>query len=353
MYEKNLELTCRIEIQESKNTFKRLKENDIKMLSATLDALLIHEPFAVAFQEQNRDKLYEFAGPLFDELKIKYGITHFYFIYPPPSNKCFLRVHKRDFYNDVITRITFAKSVKSASFGTGIELGKTAFALRVVHPFYYNKQLIGYLELGQEIDYFLEAMKSQSGNEYGLLVLKNKIDENKWASVREKKNLHNNWNDMKTSVLIAATTKNESLIDCDGDILNVPDNGLVLQTIRKDDKTFVRGIFPIYDAGNNKIGAIFVLRNITELYNIMRNAQMKIGLFVIIFAILVAIIMLALMHKFIFKRLESITIKITKLVGGDYTTPINQQINDEVGRFESLLEQFRQIFINMLDRKTK
>ena len=154
MHARSLDEVSARSLEHSIEDFNHLKESDIQKLSATMEALLVDKDIKNIYLEGDREKLYSHTFPFFEKIKEQYGITHWYFINPEPDSTCFLRVHNFDIFDDEIKRSTYVNSVKDKDFGTGIELGKTAFALRVVHPYYDGDgELIGYMELGEEIDH--------------------------------------------------------------------------------------------------------------------------------------------------------------------------------------------------------
>ena len=332
----------------SRHAFNNLKQNDTDKLSATLQVLLEDSKYQEAFINGDKAALYNLALPLFTGLKADFGITHWYFLNNSKDGTCFLRVHNRAKNGDKITRFTYQNSIKSGSFASGIELGKTAFALRVVHPYRINGKIAGYMELGEEIDHFFDIMKKETGNEYGLLVEKKYLDKSKWASVRKTKNLTDNWDEFSSKVLINSTTPDEQLLKYNGKITDVDDEGVVLEEIGKNGKNYVRGIFPLYDAGDRKVGAVFVLQDVTDIYTRIMAAQTQVVVTVLIIMVLISLIIIFMTNSLIFKRLEHITVVATKVVGGDFESKIHVSSNDEIGRFESLFEKFRVVFVNTL-----
>lgn len=346
-YKNNIRVVSEQAVKMSEESFKNLEKNDTNMLSATLLSLLENEAFKKAFIARDKDTLYKQTAPLFKEFREKYGITHWYFLNPEPDSTCFLRVHKPTQSGDIIKRATYVGSVKSKQITSGKELGKTAFALRVVHPYYDKGKLIGYLELGEEIDHFLEIMKKQTGNEYGLLIKKEYLDAKEWAAMSNSKGVKNNWNDYKDVVLVDKTTDDIHIIDYEGDLAKIPEGGAVLEDIKKDDKVFVRGIFPLYDAKDRKVGGVFVLRDITPLYNDLKGMQNKAVIFIVALTVILSVVIIGMFNSLIIKRLTNMIEIATRVVGGDYKTQIVPSADDEIGKFESLFEQFRTVFVSL------
>jgi HAMP domain-containing protein len=342
-------------VSRSQRTFMNLINNDTRVLSSTLMALLNNTEIAAAFKTGDREKLYARTAPLFQNLKTKHGITHWYFIHSEDAaldkaRRCFLRVHDTTITGDEIKRFTYLKAVEEKEVSSGIELGKTAFALRVVSPYYSNGKLIGYMELGEEIDHVFNQMKTQSKTEYGLLVRKQYLNRDDWKSVRIAKGLDDSWDNMSTSVLISSTTSDEHLIDFTGSLTDVPDGGKLLEQVSKGNNHYVRGIFPLYDAGNRKVGGIFVLCNITPQYERIQKTRVYTVALSIIITLLVTIIILAMVQRMVIRRLRIMTDKATRVAGGDFHAKIEKFQDDEIGEFETLFEQFRVIFVTLLEK---
>jgi len=252
-------------LENAKKTFKNLINSDTKMLSSILDALLVNDKIEEAFQERDREKLYNITAPFYEKLKENYGITHLNFINSEPSSTTFLRVHKPEIFGDIVKRPLYIKAVENKDLEEGVEVGKTAFVLRVVSPYYSkNGDLIGYIEIGQDINHFFKFMKEESGNDFSLFVLKKYLDKEDWTSVRKVKGLRNNWDDMEDYVNVLETSE----IPFSGNIGldNLTSKGLYLGVMKIGNSRYSKSIFPIYDIENQAIGEIFVLTNIDSYF---------------------------------------------------------------------------------------
>jgi hypothetical protein len=143
-----------------------LERAEVEKLSAALEVLAADPALAEAFARRDRPRLLRLASPIFGALRDRHGVTHWYFHEPEPARTCFLRVHAPSLHGDLIERPTFAQAVARQAEASGKELGRTAFALRVVRPWARGGKLLGYLELGEEIDAFLERLRRQTGDEF-------------------------------------------------------------------------------------------------------------------------------------------------------------------------------------------
>jgi signal transduction histidine kinase len=312
----NIELITKTSIKTSRKAFLDLEKNIVNMLSATLKSLLVNDSIAAQFFARDREALYRVCCPLFKDLKNQNRITHWYFLNPEPVKTCFLRIHSPHLYDDLITRTTFDTCIKTKSLAVGTDMGKTALALRAVQPFYYKNQLIGYMELGIQVEDFLEMLKEQTGNEYCLLLKKKYLDRDKWASITTEKALRNNWDDMKHLLHVYSTWQCNYLdrfIKALEDIEHIPDEGVVLEKISRDDTHFIRGIFPFYDAAGQKIGGVLSLKEMTPMVKAMETQKNEILLMLLGYMSLITFFMI-FFHKRAEKELRQYRGRLEEMV---------------------------------------
>jgi signal transduction histidine kinase len=253
------------EIRLSKQSFYDLENKEIDFLKSRLTQFMANDTYKQVFLQGDRERLCELSLPLFQENKEKYGFTHFY--YESLNDTIFLRVHQPSNYGDPLRRTTYLEAKQSGSWGAGIDLGKTAFALRVVSPYYYQGTLIGYVEFGKEINHLISSMKGQSSKDYGIVVSKKYISSEEWSTLRKNKNLRDNYEDLKDYVLIDTTREDEFVFSesClpSISIASISDEGNFIQECEIGDKTYALGGFALYDAADQKVGSVMVVQDIT------------------------------------------------------------------------------------------
>ncbi|MCX9011590.1 MAG: HAMP domain-containing protein [Candidatus Methanoperedens sp.] len=343
--EKNQHTVSDDAIMTSKEMFYNIEDNDVKMLSSTLEALLVNKELKEIYLKKNRDGLYNYSAPLFNTLKTEFGITHFYVHLPNGTN--FIRIHSKSQFGDKITRKTFEKSVQSNGFGTGLELGKTAFALRVVHPYYNGSELIGYIELGEEIDHFLKVMKKQTGNEFGIFIKKEYIKHEDWKSMMDNKGLRDNYDDLKNYVAIDTTTDTISSFAARSEdkLSSVPDEGDTLDKFQTGSSTYVTGGFPLYDAGGKAVGTVVVVKDVTLLENAARESTWFVLVISIVSAVAISLVVVLLVNRYILKPLDNIVEATTRVAGGDFSAEVKAQSDDEIGDLAVMIEGFKRILV--------
>lgn len=156
---------------------------DASALQVILHALSDDETLSNALKQGNRGELLQHATPLFEDIRRTFNITHFYFTGTDRVN--LLRVHAPLRYGDVIDRITMLQAESSGLPTYGVELGPLGtFTLRVVTPWYdlQTNELIGYVELGMEVDQVITKLQSFFDVQVFTVVKKEFLDRDSWES---------------------------------------------------------------------------------------------------------------------------------------------------------------------------
>jgi diguanylate cyclase (GGDEF)-like protein/PAS domain S-box-containing protein len=138
-------------------SFKNSINKDVELLNGLIDLIKLNKEIQQAWLNKDRKLLTSLLEPTFNHLKSEHNITHFYFHNKDKIN--FLRLHRINQQGDLIKRYTLQKAQQSGLPYSGLEFGeKGLFVLRVVHPWYINGELVGYIELGEEINHIVEKI---------------------------------------------------------------------------------------------------------------------------------------------------------------------------------------------------
>ncbi len=206
----------------------------------------------------------------FERILIDQRITHFYFI--DLDRTCFLRVHKPEFSGDVIQRSTLDRSQMNQAPASGFELGPLGtLTLRVVHPWWINGEITGYIELGVEIENVAPKLKSMTGSDLIFTIDKKNLDRTRWEDGMKMIGRAGQWDRFSHFVVISQTLPDiPSVLDRyigqrKGDRANP------IFDIAHGSRRFGGGFVPLMDAGNKVIGDIIVLKDITEEANVLRS----------------------------------------------------------------------------------
>ncbi len=270
-------------LREASGLFAALERVEVQKMSALLDDVRGRPDLREAFLAGDRARLLALAGPVFERVRARDAvITHLYFI--EPSRTCFLRVHRPDLYGDRIERMTLARAAESGNTSSGMELGQTAYALRVVRPWFDGPRLIGFVEMAEEIGHFLVRMKQETGYEFGLLAKKKYLDEKTWYRVIPGG--RDTWKARPDVVVVDSTSYGEGLIDFHGDIDAIPETGQALEETLRDGRALIRGIFPVRDAADRRVGALLVQQDFTRMHAALERGRISFTATVILSSVL-------------------------------------------------------------------
>jgi HAMP domain-containing protein len=329
--------------------FTILESREISKMTAVSESLIVNPLVRDAFVARDRALLMKTTEPLYSKFKSQ-GITNWSFYTPEPDAVFFLRLHNLGKFGDVsMKRFMVDEVARTHSMVAGNELARAGFAVRILRPIYDARgKETGYLEFGEELGQFIHAMKSQTGDDYGLLLSKKFMDRQAWADSNAVWKRRDNWDDNPDFVVADKTTATESIMRFQGNLAAVPDRGQALERFREANSVLVRGLFPIHDAAGNTVGAMFVVRDISAVYAAMRHTQNILVLLTVVSLTVGILLVLTLLNRLVFRRLQHIIKIATRVVGGDYESEIQVGSNDEVGQFEQLFEQFRRVFVDLL-----
>jgi PAS domain S-box-containing protein len=169
---------------------------------AALQEVVLYEPdLRKALAAQDRERLLADWQPLFERLRRQHGVTHFYFHRPDRVN--LLRVHKPEKHGDLIDRFTAREAERTGRRSSGIELGPLGtFTLRVVRPVFDGDQLVGYLELGKEIEDALAEIHREHDVELAVCIDKTALDRAQWEAGMQMLGRDAQWGRYPDRVLI-------------------------------------------------------------------------------------------------------------------------------------------------------
>ena len=118
--------------------------------------------------------------PVFETLRAQGNVTHFSFL--DAQRVMVLRVHRPEDRGDVNAYFTALEAERTGTASAGLELGARLLTLRVVQPIFDNGTLIGYLELGKEIEDVLSSLASRSDSHLMVVIDKDRLDRTQWET---------------------------------------------------------------------------------------------------------------------------------------------------------------------------
>jgi len=230
--------------------YKDSIRSDAHALQAVMDTLKRDPVLKTALAKRDRQQLLAHSTTLFDDLKRDFAISHLYFSDPARVN--LLRAHAPNRFGDRIDRFTTLAAEKNGKTSFGVELGALGtFTLRLVTPWYdeTTHRLIGYVEIGIEIDRVLQHMRDFFGVEVFVLIDKKYLDRKQWEDGMSALGRIPDWDRFPTVVL--GSQSGQIVPPMLADRLTSGDlgNSSPILEATQDKTSYRMAILPLQDAG--------------------------------------------------------------------------------------------------------
>ncbi|MFO7534390.1 MAG: response regulator [Kiritimatiellia bacterium] len=252
---------------------------DSKEISSDLRAALKHQasglnaaarPIAAdavtrkALREGDADRLLTAWQPLFETLHRESRLTHFCFF--DTNRICLLRIHKPEKRGDRIDRFTTLEAERTGRTSSGLELEPLGtFTLRVVQPVFDEERLVGYVELGKDIEDVLQSMRIRSGIQLTLVIRKKYLNRQDWEAGMRLLGRELEWERLPRSVVTYAPQSrlSDSVASWIDPGTGEQSHGETERELASDGKNWRVSQIPMEDASGKTVGDLLVLRDIT------------------------------------------------------------------------------------------
>jgi uncharacterized membrane protein YciS (DUF1049 family) len=142
-------------------------------------------------------------------------------------------------------------------------------------------------------------------------------------------------------VVVDTTAFSEGVADLPIDVAALPDDGVALGEVVRDDRAYMRGIFPLRDAGGRKVGALFVLHDFSAEHGAARAATLRSFMVLVGLGALLALLLAAILHYAVFARLRRLERRLQREADERRLPPgrVVELTDDEIARLEVLLRR--------------
>jgi len=213
-----------------------------------------------AWADRDRQALFAAAWPVYQQISREGRVSHFHFFTPDRTN--FLRVHSPQRYGDRIDRHTLDEAFTTQDLAWGVELGESGqFVLRVVKPWLVDGELVGYIELGENIEHLTRRVKRTTGADLVVVIDKRYLEYKAWSEMQEQLGSRMDWNQFPDKLIIDKTFAElpKQLLQQIG--RGIEENTSV--TISDEEQIYDASVLPAVDARKQLLGNIWILLNIT------------------------------------------------------------------------------------------
>ena len=278
----------------AKKGLQHTLENQIKLMES-LENDLVNDPLLYkALKEKDRKQLLDYYETLNQHYKSIHSITHFYFHLPDRSN--LVRLHQPQRFGDIISRHTLLEAERTRKLSAGLELGSFGtFTLRVVKPVFAQGELIGYVELGKEIEDILSNVQQHHKVELALLVPKNYLDKEAWEKGMIMLHRAHNWDAYKDFAI--SYSSNEELTHSLVKLVNTNQKTELISEVDLQDKSWRVILSPLYDAQDEAVARLMILSDISDTRAILHRIMLYMAIGVTILTLLLFWFLYLLLRK--------------------------------------------------------
>jgi diguanylate cyclase (GGDEF)-like protein/PAS domain S-box-containing protein len=258
-------------------------ETDVNMILPIMEMIQDNEKIREAFARRDHKALLQLTTPLYEHLSQKHHITHFYFTNPDRIN--LLRVHNPPRYGDEINRHTTLEAERTGQLSYGLELGTVGtFTLRVVMPWYHQGKLLGYLELGEEIDHIVTKLRNLLKLDIYVFIRKNLLDAPKVAEMTQVLGRNFSWERYPDYLLVSAPEVEAAIPPKLENILNGNASIAFNQQIdvTAPEEHYKATFLPLLDIKDEQVGMLLLLDSTDHWYQIGKKTLAVSGLVLII-----------------------------------------------------------------------
>ncbi|MEI8243605.1 MAG: ATP-binding protein [bacterium] len=264
-------------LNQQRESMEQMTRKDLTDVSGTLATLITEQSQSLnilgqsllrdagvrqALQGGDRERLLADYLPLYQALQADNLLSHIYFV--GTNRVCLLRIHQPERFGDRIDRFTMRDAAHTGRTSAGIELGPLGtFTLRSVQPVRDGDRIIGYLELGKELEDAMSSLHQKSGIEVALEIRKTALKRSDWEAGMKMLGRGADWDRYADHVLIYSSLP--SLPDeCTPFVTHAGQNR------NHDTASLTFGgqawrimASPLVDVSGASVGRLIVLRNVT------------------------------------------------------------------------------------------
>jgi signal transduction histidine kinase len=268
-----------------------------------------------------------------------------YFI--EPDGAVFLRVHKPEQFGDRLTRATYTRAAEAGKAACGLEMGRNFFSLRCVTPVTFQGEMVGFIEVAEEIDHIFDQMKAATGNDISLLLTGDFLKSHAVEFPTEKTGDFSILYPTDKTVALQLAVKFN-------DTMQKSLQEYIVSFVDLHGAKYAIGVGPVRDAYGVTAGILLSHRDISHLYSAMwKGIITSISAFAAIFLACTALLYLSLRKRLIlFSALRNHIQSVTRT--WDLTKPLEDDTHDEIGElvgdFKLMQEEIRKLKDNLEQR---
>ncbi|MDH4331551.1 MAG: ATP-binding protein [Desulfobulbaceae bacterium] len=266
-HRQQLEATVKRQATDVYNSLSNSIAQQTLGLVAAIQPIAGDSCFRKALLQGDVEHLLAETRPMFEMMRQKANLTHFYFL--DANRNCLLRVHKPEKSGDRIDRFTALEAERTGKISTGIEIGPLGtLTLRVVQPVFDGSTLVGYVELGKEIEDVLQMQYATSGSHLAVIIHKKELNRQSWEEHIRSLGREPDWDRLADIVVIYSSQGRlpdifASMIDHDP--MGAPADEITEQETTYNGKQWRVSTTPMLDASGKQVGDLLIMSDISAV----------------------------------------------------------------------------------------
>ncbi|OHB54835.1 MAG: hypothetical protein A2Y07_07295 [Planctomycetes bacterium GWF2_50_10] len=270
---------------EAKADWNQSIKHQVQMLKAEIEHVASNEAMRNAWLKRDLTSLTAIAQKDYKQLNSSCHFTHYYLI--EPNQTCFLRAHNPQLRGDMIHRSTLDMAVLTGEDTWGIELGPMGtFTLRYVRPLKLDSAIIGYIELGMEVEHLVGRLAESNYLDVTTVIRKDCSSRKNFEMGRKAFGFAGRWDDFEDFVIAHQTsqkTPEEVIRRLEQYRFSYTSRSDIFH-IRQDGKSLACGIINLYDMAGLDAAKLVLIRDVTNQIAQARNALfLHLGLATVLF----------------------------------------------------------------------
>lgn len=313
--------------------FAGLTARDAQAMLTAAEFITVQRHFQEAMLEKNMERMQEHAHKVFVRLQQTLQLSHFYF--RDAQGDVLLRVYRPEDKSPGSLRVSLQRSMVTGLPTAGLELGKSGhLAQRLFYPWIIAGELVGYLELGLDIMPTLLQIKELSDIDILVIIDKQHLDQESWETAQDHFSRHKNWDLLPDCVICESTLKVPQK-----DLAYFYNTALGKQADRattEDGQIFRLSHFPLQDAGQNQIGSLVMVVDVTERTSLFRTFILR----VVSFSLLISVALFVFAFNILGRAGKQLNTSTTQLLEqSQHLERSNSQLTEEILEREKAQQQ--------------
>jgi hypothetical protein len=241
--------------------YEELSAQRLALLHAVVDQVALREDVQKSLRAGDREALLGLMQPVIKHLAAEHGVTLLYF--HDAAGQTLLRVHQPTLAPEKLNRYLLTAAQRSGGVASGLEMGSHGLlSLRVVYPMVTDGALIGFVELGEDIDQVVTQLQKLTGVKLLMTVKKEYVSREGWETGLQFTGRKNSWDLLPDSVIPHSYIRHFSpeLLEHVARQRSVSDDAFHFYF---EETHYAGRVFPLRDTIRSVVGDLLILRDVS------------------------------------------------------------------------------------------